>query len=252
MTLTIGVPGLEHLRGGPDLARSPSRQPEWESGWVPRSFQDRIGRPESALAVVPAATTTAPEFPNSTAELSKRSRATLLLSSGVQEQWAREGKADRTSHTRDLETAVGWVQRPLSRAQPSLMSSANTLIRWTPVASTEPLNISALVNGIATVPSAPTAMQPLRSSAHAASVSTPLARRAPDCGYRRNAAVLDKALGFVHRVDLESKVFDADPGIRPPDRPRPVIHGVRAKRSGSAGYGARTSNPAASAASACR
>lgn len=42
----------------------------------------------------------------------------------------------------------------------SLRSLANIPIRWTPVASTMPRNIPAVVNGIATVPSGPTAMQP--------------------------------------------------------------------------------------------
>ena len=81
----------------------------------------------------------APGFPNSTAELSQQSRATLLLSSGVQEQGARESRADRTSHTRDLETTVvpkvGRIT-PLSPLNaPGVGSSSHLTHRWGSAAS---------------------------------------------------------------------------------------------------------------------
>ncbi len=56
---------------------------------------------ERSLAVYyVTATPTAPEFPNSTAELFGTTRTTLLSSSGTQEQGVQEGRADRTESTR--------------------------------------------------------------------------------------------------------------------------------------------------------
>ena len=79
--------------------------------------------------VVPAATTAAPGFPNSTAGSPETAVTALLLSSGTQEHRAREGRADRTSHARDLERP--W-REPHPLRQDLDVDSPQTAVRADP------------------------------------------------------------------------------------------------------------------------
>ncbi len=88
------------------------------AGRLSRSFQDRVW---DLVRLAPPSRTPASGFPNSTAELSRQFRATLLLSSGTQKQPLSPPEQRLTripAYLCDLETTVGRLWWPAGRPKP--------------------------------------------------------------------------------------------------------------------------------------